>query len=232
MLRGFAQSFSVLEAGVIKKGETMRTGIVSIWAIFAAIWMSVLAAPTRCAADMIGTSFKQKAASGGMSKVLIKRTLHKGDADASAIGFDLDPCNVAPSEHWVLDIEINSSAGTIDKAIDVLSPAWDLTQCFMGIVDKATLDTGDCQIQYKSVLTTDPPASGKLTVKCLLAGAVGTIQNVVVTVHNGVFPLHKICFFNGAGGYLSPATVKKDGSDGKSIKMLNAPLSACEDNGF
>jgi len=168
-----------------------------------------------------------------MSKVLIKRTFHKDDPDAFELGVYINPCET-PSLHWNLNIEINSSAGTILKYIGLPTNAWDLTKCTLTPNnEKASLNTGDCEVHYKSVVDSSGNISGKLAVKCLLVGAVGTIQSVIVHIQLPETNISDdMCFLNGASGYSSAATVKKDGSDGKSIKMLNAPLTACEDNGF
>lgn len=196
-----------------------------MFVILASAILSVCIVPSDSFADMIGTLFKQKAITNtGTSKIKFKRKLHKADGDG------LTFAEIAP--YLGLNISIDLTNGNGDTLSKSITGNWLCTIAPSGKA-KCLLDTGDCQAKYSLKFHgNDGSYTGALSVKCVVPWPVSTTDNVEIDFSNPSSPFvvtHDICFLNAAFGYTNAAVVKKDGSDGKSVKMLNAPINACED---
>jgi len=181
-------------------------------------------------ADMGGTRFQQKfRATTGLSKIKVTRVLKPGNTDAASF-VQIDPCNVGPND---IDILIQGDTQTFEKKID-LTGTW-LSTCGASKA-KSFADTGDCQVKYSTnygdgILSL---VKAKLTILCTLPWIVDSLNkglgNDVVAIYfdyNNYYD--DICFYPPTSPYgNSPSVVKRDGSDGKSIILLSAPVDACE----
>jgi hypothetical protein len=172
-----------------------------------------------------------------MSKIAFKAQL-VGDAPA----FD-DIALTICDQFFGGPIGIQLSSDLFFKLITADVTNWTSDCATWGNVDtprlKATLNTGDCQIKFSYTCVNcsggpDPGDKGTLSIKCLLSAPVASpTMSASVDFYDTSVPNawnHGICFGNAAANpaCTSPAIVKKDGSDGKSVKMSTAPVDACQ----
>jgi hypothetical protein len=179
-------------------------------------------------ADMPGKLFKMKTANVGMSKVLFKLDLKTGDLGLTNF-WEADPC-YDPGARWNMRLIIATVSDVVTPTLFTFGSDWSC-KAHPNASFKGTLSSGNCQLRWS--LRNDSnffPQSGKLVVKCLVPLSVATIDSVYIAFATSPDAgySHDVCFFNATAHPNSPAIVKKDGSDGKSIKMLNAPSDACE----
>jgi len=201
--------------------------------MLAVVTCVVLAVTSQAMAQLpglAGTSFSQSySTASGLSKITFKRTASKGALDWRAF-YIIDPCPTASQPYGPgLEVDITNSLGLYGLALAPPNALWATTTCDIGSVagtatDSGSLDTGPCKIRFK--LTVDDLSSalihGSVSAKCSLPIPVAPTSAAYlqfVRDDSGLL-FYPMCFLSSG---LGAAEVVKDGSDGKHVKMKNAP---------
>jgi len=184
---------------------------------------------------LAGTLFSQTySPASGVSRVVFKRTAGKGSADLDAFAL-IDPCGDGFGVSGPgLEVDItNSLVGLYGVTLAAPSAPW-LRTCRgynnrIGGTDRSYLDTGNCKIRLSVTWTRASliPASvvrASVKASCSLPFPVAPTADAylqfVMSTPSGL-DWHPMCFLASGPG---AATVLKDGSDGKHVRMTNAPL--------